>query len=524
MKFDNTLTLLAMLCLPFFMSGQPPGQPDDSFGQMGEVAIPVPGDFGYSGGTLILPDGKMIVAWQSTNISETTLRLTRLLPNGSIDATFGNQGTATPDLDMGEAGTFHEMAVTADHKIIGVGIFDDNIVQKPFVARFTETGELDASFGINGVTLIDEAGQNGEFNSVYILPSGKILAGGSLYDSVNSGLFDILLVQMNPDGQLDPSFGDGGIVKSDFVAGLEGILGIAVQADGKIVTVGGLVENSYDMMVARYNPDGTYDSSFGNNGFLQIGTSIVTEIAFDVALVNDKILFCGFSITDGTVQGQMTLFRLNGDGSFDASFGNGGKVLKEIGAIPFGRKLVVQNDGKVLVSGESTSNITSSDGFLWICRFNADGTTDETFGDAGGIAQTTTYSEGVEGIGLFLQPDNKIVATGFGTGQVVVWRFLNDTSVNAGYAEKPYLNFTVYPNPTQGFLQIEWALDKQATVSCELVDGQGRTIQSLIKKSDYLAGAHQLAFQLNENIPSHIAFLKLNIDGRITTLPIIFTR
>jgi len=528
MRINTTLNLFAMLCLPVWMLSQTPGQPDLGFGQMGEVAIPVPGVFGYSGGTLLLPDGKMVVAWQSTPDVETTLGLTRLLPDGSLDDSFGNQGTVITDLDIGEEGTFYEMALTVDHKIIGVGSILTDTDYKAFVVRFNDNGELDASFGDNGLVLIDQGDLDDEFSAVHILPNGKILAGGLTFDSSNPGFYDLLLVQLEPDGKLDASFGNNGIVISDYLVGLEGIISIDVQSDGKIIAVGGnsdFATGDYNMELVRYNPDGSLDQSFATNGFLEYGTATEIEVAYDVAVVaGDKIVFCGFNLTFGSSTGQMTLFRLNSDGSFDDSFGTGGKVFKEVGNVEIGRQLAVQNDGKILVSGEAVSNLMTGEGFLWVCRFNADGTSDETFGDAAGIAQTPNYPDGTEGIGLFLQPDGKIVATGFGSEKSVVWRFLNDNPSGSIETGMPNLNFTVSPNPSYGFLQVAWQLDNMATVSCELVDGQGRVIESLVNKADFPAGAHRLEFQLKEQMASNLVFLRLNIAGNITTRPIVLLK
>ncbi|MCC6723958.1 MAG: hypothetical protein IT258_05570 [Saprospiraceae bacterium] len=518
MRRNKTLKLLAMICLPAWVFGQTPGQPDTGFGQMGEVTIPVPGIFSYTGGTLLLPDGKMIVSWQKDENGGTTLGLTRLLPDGSIDNSFGTQGTAFPSLDIGEEGYFDEMTLTADNKIIGVGRIVKDTVYQAFIARFNEDGELDASFGDNGLTTIDEGDLDDELETLYIVPDGKILAGGLTLDSANPGFYDLLLVQLLPDGQLDPAFGNGGIVTNDFAVGVEGILSIAVQSDGKIVASGGTLVDDYNMLMVRYNPDGSLDTSFADNGAWQYGFANENEIAYDVAMVGDKIIFCGisFSLTASNI----TLFQLNSDGSFDDNFGSGGKVFKEVGVSEFGRKLAIQNDGKILVSGEAFSSASLAEGYLYVCRFLPDGTTDETFGDVAGIAQPHSYAGNVEGIGLFLQPDGKIVATAFGTEQVIIWRFLNDDLVGTSEAENPNFDFTASPNPTQGYLQIEWTLDKRATVYCELVDAQGRTLQSLVNKSDFMAGTHQFAFNINPELASNIAFLKLDINGRISTKPI----
>ncbi len=111
-----------------------------------------------------------------------------------------------------------------------------------------------------------------------------------------------------------------------------------------------------------------------------------------------------------------------------------------------------------------------------------------------------------------------------GQGQVVVWRFLNDDLLGSDEAQQSDSEFTIYPNPTTGFSQLKWTLEESATVSCELVDMQGRTLQTLLKESSFPARTHQVQIQINESLLVNIALVKLNIDGQTTVKPIVICR
>ncbi len=226
--------------------------------------------------------------------------------------------------------------------------------------------------------------------AVAVQGDGKVIIGGN-FTTVN-GAARRGIARFNSDGTLDTSFGNG-LGGVDFL-----VEAIAVQSDGKVVIVGFffLVNGTAQYHIARLNSDGTLDASFGN-GLPELNESIRDVVVQS----NGKVLIGGgFTTVNGTTRG--CIARLNSDGMLDTSFGN-----ELAGADGRVYAIAVQSDGKVVIGGHFiTVNGTARAG---IARLNSDGTLDTSFGN--GLA-------GVDGsvYGLAVQSDGKVIIGGaFGT-------------------------------------------------------------------------------------------------------------
>src|SRR5437870_871368 len=182
-------------------------------------------------------------------------------------------------------------------------------------------------------------------------------------------------------GDLDPSFGTGGRVLTDFGGG-DGARALALQADGRIVVAGSSSAGGFalDFARARDNSDGSLDPSFGTGG------RVLTDFGGDdearaLALHADrKVVVAGCSDAGG--RPDFALARYNDDGSHDSSFGTGGKVLTDFGGDDEASALVFQSDGKIVVAGFSDAG-----GFALaaLARYNPNGTLDASFGSGGRV-------------------------------------------------------------------------------------------------------------------------------------------
>ncbi len=209
-------------------------------------------------------------------------------------------------------------------------------------------------------------------------------------------------------GALDPSFGSGGIVVTDFNGSIDdAAFAVAVQPDGKILAAGYVFSSAatnYDFALARYLPDGSLDPSFGTNGQVATDFHGSTDVARAIALQPDgKIVVAGRALRLDGPFFDFALARYNTDGSLDASFGVGGKITTDFdgnGGADLAFALALQPDGKIVAAG-STSNIGVS-GFA-LARYNADGSLDAGFGTAGKVA--TRFAGGFDrGIGKSIRP------------------------------------------------------------------------------------------------------------------------
>ena len=236
------------------------------------------------------------------------------------------------------------------------------------------------------------------------------------------------------DGDLDTSFGTGGKVVTSFLGQDDFVRSVAIQSDGKIVVAGETKNGTYDeFALARYNPDGTLDTSFGNSGGKKITNSNNNgDHARSVAIQSDgKIVLAGAG--DNTGNDDFALYRYNTDGSLDSSFGTGGKVFTAVGSgNDFAESVAIQSDGKIVVAGYSYNG--SNDDFALV-RYNTDGSLDTSF-DSDGKVTTDVGSGSDVANSVAIQSDGKIVAAGYSfgnSGDFALVRYNTDGSLDTSF-------------------------------------------------------------------------------------------
>jgi len=211
-------------------------------------------------------------------------------------------------------------------------------------------------------------------------------------------------------GNLDTTFGVGGKVITD-IGSSDTAYSVAIQADGKVVVVGESYASNSNFAVARYNPDGSLDSSFGNGGKAFADFTNQSDRAYTVTIQSDgKILIAG--ITYNGNQTDAALVRYNSNGSLDTTFGNAGQVSTNFeGKSEWIKSVAVQPDGKIIVGGYLTQNDTYLNTDFILIRYNSDGSLDNSFGNGGRVL--TAMSDGQDAItSILIQPDGKIVVAG----------------------------------------------------------------------------------------------------------------
>lgn len=340
-----------------------------------------------------------------------------LLSAGDLDSTFGRRVIDFGRADRDEAA---DVAIQADGKIVAVGAseyFRVGIGSFPVVAltRVNSDGNLDLGFGNGGKATSPEIGLRSAASGVVIQADGKIVVSGSvLASSTSTTGYDFAVARYNPDGSPDTSFGTAGSVAIDFGGGSEGSAGIALQPDGKILVVGATDaagENRVDFAVARLNGGGSLDTTFGTGGRVVTDVTGVIEYANSVVLQPDgKIVVAGsFTFND------FLLVRYNSDGSLDSTFGSAGRVTTDFAGRGDGTSAVVlQPDGKILAAGVSAPVFPapgSSD--FALARYNSDGSLDTTFGTTGRVTTDFGSSRRDVTLSIALQPEGKFVAAGW---------------------------------------------------------------------------------------------------------------
>jgi uncharacterized delta-60 repeat protein len=372
---------------------------DPLFGDNGIVTS----DFGnieQANSIVLQPDGKIVAAgFGGLGFGRRGI-LTRYNSDGSLDASFGG-GDGLVTTSAGS--TLQSVVLQPDGKIIaagGPGTF--------FVTRFNSDGTPDVSFGSgSGAVSTPIVGSSGAF-TVTVQPDGRILVGGTA-DSGNPSV-DFALVRYNTDGTLDTTFGGGDGIVTTNTAGYpsETIHRLLVRLDGKIVAVG--AGGPQGFAAAQYNTDGTLDPSFGSGGIATIDFSgqLQTDAALDGALQAD-----GKLIAVGYAGYQTALARFNIDGTLDSTFGTGGKVTTDVSQFAndeAAHDVVLMPDGKIIVGGYSGRS--NGEGEFTLIRYLDNGLVDQSFGLGGFLTTNVPGLSPDDGRSLALQPDGKIVLAG----------------------------------------------------------------------------------------------------------------
>ena len=349
----------------------------------------------------------------TANITNIAVNCVTPAANGALDPTFGEAGKVSTAF----GGDDTAMALQTDGKIVMVGGLAGDFV----LARYNPGGDLDTSFGTAGLVTSDVGlGSADEARGVAIQPDGKIVVAGNAVvgrTATNQFNFDFALARFNVDGSLDTSFGVGGKITTDFNALADEAFAVAIQGDGKIVVVGfatrAVTTGSGDFALARYNANGTLDSSFGSAGKLTTDIAGGIDIAHNVIVLQGTgaILVSGAGTTAGDAGlDHAGLARYDTNGVLDASFGSGGKLAlidKRVG-----EELALQSDGKILLAGSVDIGIFPARASQFaLMRLAANGSPDNSFGTAGLV--TTPFST-LDDVGraVALQADGRILVAG----------------------------------------------------------------------------------------------------------------
>jgi uncharacterized delta-60 repeat protein len=267
------------------------GTLDTSFGSTGVVSTSITPGHDLAKSVAIQEDGKIVVAGESSE----GFSLARYTVSGTLDSSFGTGGVVTTSFNVVDVNV-SDMAIQNDGKIVIVGDTWDYGAYDFLAARYTISGTPDTSFGAGGIVTTSTTLDGEEFaTGVAIQSNGRILLtgdggnGDALFNS------DGLLLCYTTTGELDPTFGAGGIVTTSFGTGVHSAWGVAVQEDDKIVVVGSAYNgNDTDFGIIRYTASGVLDDSFGTGGTTSTDIAAEGEIPFHVVIQQDgKIVVAG---------------------------------------------------------------------------------------------------------------------------------------------------------------------------------------------------------------------------------------
>jgi uncharacterized delta-60 repeat protein/CSLREA domain-containing protein len=216
-------------------------------------------------------DGSIFVIGDSFGVSETTAMLGRIRNDGTLDPTFGTGGIVLPSLDPTASERPTDIVRQPDGKLViaGYATYSVNVNWKMMLARFNPDGTLDNSFGTNGYRLSSTGDDFVGISAMALQNNGSIVVVGHTDPTTASNDMDWLIARFTTTGAIDTTFSGNGRDTIDWASGDEKARDVVIQPDGKIVVVGGELfvnGNGRDRAIARYNADGTLDTTFSSDG------------------------------------------------------------------------------------------------------------------------------------------------------------------------------------------------------------------------------------------------------------------
>ena len=410
-------TLLAGVAATFALgvggASAGPGDLDRSFGRNGIVST---GARESEGRALALQQNGRIVAVGTGG--EGGIEIDRFLRDGGLDPTFGNGGRATVLNTAGIHSVYPAAAgIDSQGRIVVAGALSE--VGTPsdsdiMVSRVLPGGDLDTSFGDQGVVLIDRGSGDGAVPRLEIRPNDSVLVGGVSYSGQGAAA---IVARVDDQGDLDSSYGDGGTA---IVPLRGGVSAMDVDGQGRATLAG----DFRLVRVIRLTRGGELDDSFSGDGrrTLNLGRRESVETA---AIGKNGRIYIGGSVVQrkprGTSRRNLALARLKSDGSLDRRFGRDGIVITDMDKWDSVSGLEPQADGKIVVAGLGDHYNLGYPQRWVVLRYRKNGRLDRSF-SGNGVAFPRPRIFGSPPV-MEMQPDGRILLLG--------WSWEDDASTDS---------------------------------------------------------------------------------------------
>jgi uncharacterized delta-60 repeat protein len=398
----------------------------------------------------IQPGGKIVAAGSLyLNIGSLDFGIMRFTTDGNLDNTFDTDGIVTNDFGLAHNDVALASTMLSDGKFYLSG---SSVTNFGAIAKYNTNGTLDNAFSTDGWMPVPD-----------MMPIKIVVQSNGAILIIDNGMADFWVRRYTSGGAIDNTFDSDGEVILDFEGTSNWNNAVCLDADQKILLAGrAYIQSDYDFAIARLNSNGSLDNTFGNGGKVTVSNGTNTDEIFFITTQSDgKILVAG-NTSDGQ-ESNIMVTRLHADGSLDNTYGTGGITVIDVDVEFAGA--VVQNDGKIIVTGNAYNSSTNDYTQIFMARLNADGTLDQTFASGGWFLKpATNYLENATTITL--QSDGKILV-GAKVKQLTddkthwaIYRYTNNfTAIEENTFDAT--DITVYPNPanTKLTLNTEWKID-----------------------------------------------------------------
>ncbi len=540
MQISHLLTLILVCFSSNYLTAQTFDTLDYSFGEIGKVVVDMNGHRDNFQTMLLQPDGKLIMAGSNYHAydqsvgQQSDFALVRLNPDGSLDKSFGDNGQIITTFGNTRE-EITTITLTGDGKILIAGnttvpVTAEEETKKVVLMRYHSDGNLDKTFGDEGITILDIATISANTGIIDLPNSDDFLLtnyrGWKDYGS-NAIIRLFELVGFDENGKIDSTFGDNGkLVYSKEKLDIEYFDGVEIH-NNKIYLAGTKQLNNLDnFALARFNLTGELDTLFGDKGVASVnfGYSAGAYAQQMVFQPDNSIVVMGMAIKGP--KGDFALARFDKNGQIDKTFGTEGKVTTEftnysalaIQSDDYPMHLFLAEDGKILLighSGPNTANNYWNKRTIAIAKYESDGRLDATFGNKGKLL-LLDYNKDTSIPHVFLkQIDHKIIFGGYITNEVEdrdfqLVRFLSDFNVGTFNSSVIANETLVYPNPIKNATILEYTLENTETLTIQLTDLQGQILKTYLQNQPQKAGTYQQQIDLSTDLSTGMYLVRLS--------------
>jgi uncharacterized delta-60 repeat protein len=401
---------------------------DAGFGAGGVATLDLGAGSALPAGFVAAPDGSLLVAgWFTPSGQPQAGFVARMTSGGAIDGSFATGGVFKAD--FGGFTAITGLARQGDGKLVALANNGPYGTTAMRVLRLTAGGAPDATFSGDGVAEVGTAYAFAPIAAV-VQPDGRIVVAANSLGTFSEEASALTLFRLLGDGALDTGFKSAGAAgfATATISGFDAAAALALQPDGKIVVVGSTNAGAQgntgtrDFAVARFNANGTPDTTFAGGGATHLPVGTLDDDALAVLVQPDnRIVIAGNTYVNSS-RSNCAIVRLNGDGSPDAAFGTGGIASYNLGGLSTCASLTRQGDGTLLAAGSWAANI---DSIFMVMRVLPNGAPDPSFNQG----TSWTYVNPTPGADTVFahatQAGGRIVLAGStSTGKPVLARFL----------------------------------------------------------------------------------------------------
>ena len=499
--------LLQLVLLTSITEGtmaQVAGTLDKTFTTLGYANLDYTGTTERASTLALQPDGKIIIIGDNVvglDPTQDKMYIARISDKGVKDQTFGTGGVLK--LDTGEKKEYgRDGLVLSDGKILALSSSTVGTTNNMVVVRVTSAGVLDATFGTAGKYTFDNKGSGVVARSMAVQSDGKIVVGGE-----SGGKF--FVTRLTAAGAIDATFGTAGVTTiSAVTASSINTSKLLIQKDGKIILVGYGFDgnNNCSLAVARFTTAGALDATYGTDGLAEIDFS-GNEFYYCAALQSDGKLVVGGKFAPLTAAKYETFAaRLTTAGKVDATFGTSGYYRGDLSTTQEEmRGMDILYDGSIVMAGYIGDDIG-------VVRLKQSGVLELTFAKTGFAIIDVPNTTKDQANAVKIDKSNKILLGGVinfsSTSENFMVARLNSGLVGVFDADNNKIAVSIFPNPTNNSFSMTYELSDATDVMFEMYDVSGKKV-ALLEKGTRFAGKQTESFDVPANVTNGLYICRM---------------